>query len=366
VYGGPFFNGISGVISRTFVAGWTGVDLFFVLSGFLITRILLESRESDHYFRNFYARRVLRIMPLYYGYLAAVFLLGSFLPRFHINGAGSRSLLLYYYNFYAALSGGPLPFVHQFWSLSVEEHFYLLWPLIVKLLPNRTLLRICMFGAALALVLRIAVISSGAWFQVAYLTTPCRIDGLLGGAAVAIVSTDPEIWQRLSRYAVSAMVGGGALAIGIGIGGRHFSDLMDFRYVQGTPTDSSVVLTLGISAISLCFAAAIFLVVDGSFPQFLAGPRLRSVGKYSYAIYVFHSPLEHVALKCVVTFVKRESINPILGIVAVAAVTFILSFALAWISYHAFERHFLRLKDHFRDGPTGAAKARDNALRQAG
>ena len=118
-------EGVSLWVSKIFRGGWVGVDLFFVLSGFLITRILLDARQTDGYFRNFYARRALRIFPLYYGFLALMFALAVVKPdRFHYSTADQASLLLYYYNVHAAFHTG-LTGVHHFWSLAVEEHFHL-------------------------------------------------------------------------------------------------------------------------------------------------------------------------------------------------------------------------------------------------
>src|SRR5438067_7660244 len=150
-------------------AGWTGVDLFFVLSGFLITGILIDARGSDSYFKAFYARRALRIVPAYYGFLFAIFVV---LPFLHL-GAGNDYMLarehqswywLYLTNVMMAIGEipgrGPYPST-LFWSLAVEEQFYLLWPLIVAASPPRTLRKICVGGVVLCVVLRIVGVVSG-------------------------------------------------------------------------------------------------------------------------------------------------------------------------------------------------------------
>src|SRR5260370_16732322 len=130
--------------------GVLGVDLFFVLSGFLITGLLLDAKNDPHYFRNFYARRILRIFPLYYLVLALLFLV---LPRLialtpALELARERQVWLWTYtaNFYIAAksSWAALTYVSHFWSLAIEEHFYLLWPLAVFLLSRETLARICL------------------------------------------------------------------------------------------------------------------------------------------------------------------------------------------------------------------------------
>ena len=145
-------------------AGWAGVDLFFVLSGFLITGILVDARGSSSYFKAFYARRVLRILPAYYGFLFVIFVV---LPALHV-GAGDNAMLarqhqgwywLHLTNVMMALDElpghGPYPST-LFWSLAVEEQFYFIWPAIVALCSTNTLRKVCIAGVIGCIVLRIA------------------------------------------------------------------------------------------------------------------------------------------------------------------------------------------------------------------
>ena len=123
--------------------GWSGVQLFFVLSGFLITGILLDTRPTPHYFRNFYIRRALRIFPLYYVTLAVAFIVLPALDRMPQVYAGDYPhqafLWLYLSNWRHDIGGG---FSH-YWSLALEEQFYLVWPLVVFFCSRPTLLKIC-------------------------------------------------------------------------------------------------------------------------------------------------------------------------------------------------------------------------------
>jgi peptidoglycan/LPS O-acetylase OafA/YrhL len=136
---GAATNAMHAVLS----GGWVGVDLFFVLSGFLITGILRRSKGSSGYFQNFYARRTLRIMPLYFGYLLLVCgilpaLRDPFCRSLYVPPKELVSLILYYSNYlqgyYIPLK--PINSLHlaPFWTLAVEEQFYLVWPFIVLLL----------------------------------------------------------------------------------------------------------------------------------------------------------------------------------------------------------------------------------------
>jgi peptidoglycan/LPS O-acetylase OafA/YrhL len=149
LYGGmrPDFV-LDKVYRHVALVGWVGVDLFFVLSGFLITGILHDSRSDRHYFRNFYMRRTLRIFPLYYGVLAATFLV---LPLVLDVSGSCRELLrdqawywTYLINVQIGLDYWPSCFVlGHFWSLAVEEQFYLVWPLLLYLLGRRGMLALC-------------------------------------------------------------------------------------------------------------------------------------------------------------------------------------------------------------------------------
>src|SRR3954464_13470573 len=132
--------------------GWCGVDLFFVLSGFLITGILFDARGSANYFKNFYMRRVLRIFPLYYGVLIVVFLV---VPIFKTMTAQDLQLMqnqhwlwLYAANIPPAISNewtlmNQWVRLSHFWSLAIEEHFYLLWPAVVYFFSRKTVMKIC-------------------------------------------------------------------------------------------------------------------------------------------------------------------------------------------------------------------------------
>src|SRR5580700_6952106 len=122
--------------------GWLGVELFFVLSGFLITGILYDSRGEVHYFRNFYGRRVLRIFPLYYGFLAVAALLAPLLIKAQLQGIHTYIHYQVWWWLYAAnilesIKGWICAAFDPFWSLAIEEHFYLIWPLLIALAPKR-------------------------------------------------------------------------------------------------------------------------------------------------------------------------------------------------------------------------------------
>jgi peptidoglycan/LPS O-acetylase OafA/YrhL len=184
-------------IASLFEIGWTGVDLFFVLSGFLITGILLDSRSASNYFSSFYARRVLRIFPLYYLALSLVLLGGSLRLLPSGDHAGTPA---WYFIYAQNWKFVDVPFLGHFWSLAVEEQFYFLWPLIVYLFPERRVLQIAIAGSVIAIPLRSVLLSSGINPNYIYWNTFTRMDALLMGAACACLLK--EGWtEQLARHA---------------------------------------------------------------------------------------------------------------------------------------------------------------------
>jgi peptidoglycan/LPS O-acetylase OafA/YrhL len=356
--GGPLIPGrVNGPLAMVFGWGWVGVDLFFVLSGFLITGILHDAKGTDRYFRNFYARRMLRIMPLYFGFLFfAIFVLPRLPCKFCTEGVVSNaealSLGLYFYNVRLAFTGQTLSFFHPFWSLALEEHFYLFWPLAVWALHRRALMRLCLMVSAASFFLRVIVLLSGAWPMSVFFLTPCRLDGLLAGSFVALAWRDSATWVQLQRYAGRLVLGAGCLLLGIALGQRHFlPDVTPQQVGHVAAVNGSLVLTIGITALAMFFAGLVVLGVDaaegGRLRRVLESSSLQAIGKYSYAIYVFHSLilLATVRLLSPLAYVPAFIAKPVAVLWALAA-----SFVVAWLSYHLYEKHFLRLKRFFEYG----------------
>src|SRR5260221_720191 len=204
--------------------GNVGVDLFFVLSGFLITGILLDAKGGPHYFRTFYARRSLRIFPLYYGVLFVTFVILPifYAPRtpdagrvFHDQGW----LWFYVSNIKGGLSEFERPFsagwiqFDHFWSLAVEEQFYLVWPLLVLLLNRSRMMVLCVLLVIASLGIRYWLYHKNDQTLAFYTMTPCRIDELATGGLIALIARDAGAAARLLKVAPCLLV-----ATGIGLG----------------------------------------------------------------------------------------------------------------------------------------------------
>jgi peptidoglycan/LPS O-acetylase OafA/YrhL len=344
-------------------AGWIGVDLFFVLSGFLITGILLDAKGAPDYFRNFYARRVLRIVPLYYGTLLVLLALAAW------GGIGTpeeRAHYLQRQGWYwtylvnlmtAWIGSGAAKFgTGPFWSLAVEEQFYLVWPLVISLLPRRRLVSLCVLMLMAALALRMVWRFAELNPEAMYLLTPARMDALAVGALLAVGARSPTARDTLARWGPIVLRTAGALLLGLAI------------WRGGLSAEDVVVQTAGYSLLALMFGSLIaVLVTSDQSPRLRRAfelPPLRLLGRYSYGIYIFQGPIMF-GLERSVPFVRTlprvfGSQVPAALLVLISASA--LSIGLAMLSWHCYETRFLRLKDRFpRGGPS--VPARDLASR---
>ena len=198
--------------------GILGVALFFVLSGFLITGLLYDARNSPHYFRNFFMRRFLRIFPLYYGVLALLFFVAPLIPL--LRGPTLDYLVdrqawawLYGVNIYLAThEEWSFSYLNHFWSLSVEEHFYLVWPLVVFLLARRpsALIAACLSISMCAMLARVTGSLIGLSWWTTVVLTPFQLDGLALGAFLAVAARQPGgvNWLLRALPRVAAVAGG--------------------------------------------------------------------------------------------------------------------------------------------------------------
>jgi peptidoglycan/LPS O-acetylase OafA/YrhL len=304
--------------------GWMGVDLFFVLSGLLITGILLDSKQSDGYFRNFYARRCLRIWPLYYSALLFMFVVVPFLRPseahviFEPRSSPWWAYPFYLQNFLIPIPTSSTGLLGVTWSLAVEEQFYLVWPLVVRFCSEAQLRRIAIAVICLSPVLRFYL----AQHQVViYSNTFCRLDGLMAGALLAIVIRSASfVPSKFVARAWVMLLVCAPLAVVI-------DTLHNARWI----------------VFSLVAAAAVSFVFVALFsPQrwlrsVLTTRFLVYTGTISYGIYL----LEKIPLDAVKAFHLDR--HPFLALPLTTAATYVLA-SLSWL---ILEKPFLRLKRFF-------------------
>ena len=334
-------------ISTLREASYIGVNLFFALSGFLITGILMDSLAAPNFFRNFYARRSLRIFPLYYGFLLLVLALT---PVLHLTWSGwEYSYLTYTSNLIAPFHGGPLQLglfnINHFWSLQVEEQFYWIWPLVVWHFRNsRSIVRISLAGCGVALGLRIVcvILKGHAGFGDPYLPysfTPCCADNLLYGCCLAALVRSAKR-GRVLRVAPYALLGCAAILWIVSM----LNNGLDWT----KPGTGWMVATFGFSLMGVASASTIAWVLrpGSSTKRIFERPFLRFMGKYSYGIYVFHYSIGS-ALTPLRGILDAHLHVKALGVLLTALIAGAASVGVAWLSYRFYEAPFLRLKRYF-------------------
>lgn len=343
--------------------GWIGVDLFFVISGFLIAGILLDTKDDPRYFRNFYARRMLRIFPLYYLFVGGVLLVfpllqgGPYMDTPFIQSAGSPAwYLLYLGNVPETIGYDPPYFLAPVWSLAIEEQFYIVFPFLVTVLDRARLKRLLV-----ALVLLAPLLRAMAWLiapeneRIQYLATPCRMDAISVGCLLALLFRTVE---TLPQPATLRRALWGLLALG------------GLAFVLGGLSRTTVVGRIGgYSLVAVTFGVAVAYVVSRRDTAAVAWLRSRPItylGKICYGTYLLHRPadflVDRVAERTFVAGAAAGELGPrwawffASGLIVVK---FALAITLASLSWYLFESRVLRLKRAFepQGHPTHAAGA---------
>jgi peptidoglycan/LPS O-acetylase OafA/YrhL len=326
--------------------GWVGVDLFFVLSGFLITGVLYDTRADSHFFRRFYTRRALRIFPAFYLAAAVVLLLTPvFAYRWRL---GQLPLLIYLGNIPAAFDDSLYKVVSanhfraqlsltHLWSLCVEEQFYLLWPLVVWRVRDRVgLLWVAGGISMVALGLRVGMLlfsrGSVAMNLINY-TLPFRMDALLVGGVLALLVRGKSAaqWQQACKWVL--LVAG---------------SLVGAIFVFSPAADSPWLLSVGLTLIALAGAGLVGWTLD---QESIAGRLLRLhplrvLVRYSYGFYVYHL-IWAKAWVYVAEWLTGILHSGVLAGGITTLVNFGLMFLVAKLSYDWFEVRWLRMKVRF-------------------
>ncbi len=344
---------------------WPGVDLFFVLSGFLITGILYDSRDSEKFYRTFYWRRTLRIFPLYYGIFAFVILAT---PILHLRYPASFlwSNLFYFQNIARMHTGDPVNLVFPrkdmlisfgvLWSLCVEEQFYLCWPMLVRLLHRReAMMRFSAGAVVFTLLLRTLLYfhnpAEVAREHYLYYLTYTRCDSLFIGAWIALWLRGTEMTRSVLRKWAYALIVPClfALVLGAVTIGRRWT----FNEVN------PLLCTYGYTLIGGTCGGLLLLSLDDRHwvSRLLRSRPLAKLGVVSYGFYIFHGLLSEIVF-------REARLHPTLKHYGFASALIVLgaTYALAWVSYTYYEAPFLRWKDHLAP----AATARPEALCSAG
>jgi peptidoglycan/LPS O-acetylase OafA/YrhL len=325
----------------TFRLGWAGVDLFFVLSGFLIGGILLDAREARNYFRVFYIRRLYRIIPIFYLWITLfvliVVLAGDSVSHLIPTVSSWFQYVPFYYLFLQNYIQIPFAsfiwvWLTAAWSLGVEEQFYLLAPPLIRFLSNRSLKLALVSVIFVAPLLRVFVyffVPSGPTAM--YTWMPCRADSLAFGVLAAVVWRDGSIRRWYCSHPLLFQISLTILALSIPI----FIKLMFVPYTL--PMGA-----FGYSWLALFFTGLLLFCLlkpDGLWSSFLRLAFLREMGKLSYCIYLIHLAILHLAHRIILGAPPR--IYDVRG-ATVSLIAFALTYGIAKFSWTVFEHPLVR------------------------
>ena len=320
-------------LQRVFANGWMGVDLFFVLSGFLITRILLDTKQSEGYFKNFYARRCLRIWPLYYSLIFFMFVVVPFLRPSEANTVFEKSspwwaYPLFLQNFLIpnpTSATGPLAVT---WSLAIEEQFYLVWPWVVRYSSYAQIRRIAIFVICLSPALRLYLSFRDIDL---YTNVFCRLDGLMAGALLALI-------VRADNFSPSKFIKVAWISLVIAAPLAFATEALNARWIVFSLT----------AVASASFVYLALFSAQKSLQTALTNRFLVYTGTISYGLYLLHKVPFDVAR----TFhVDRDPFRAV-------PILLVACYATAALSWNLLEKPFLKLKRFFesKPGPLDRAK----------
>lgn len=301
--------------------GWAGVDLFFVLSGLLITRILRSGRHEEGYWVSFYVKRATRLLPalvLFWGLSAAIYRLTL------------REMWPYIFfgaNFATAFNGHAVGPLGPLWSLSVEEHFYLVWPLLVFFVGRKGLMRVLVIALMVEPVARgIATLYVHSCWTVYYLT-PFRLDGLAAGSLLALLLENDKARAKVASLAGPALcISSASLIAG-----------MALFHSFTRPANSVSFNSIGYSLVTLVAASFVsYVLLHGSVPitRLLSWRPLTGIGVISYGVYLYH-----LVVLSLVQRIPMFKGNYNTAVVAAFAILLIY----CWASFRYFESPWIRI-----------------------
>ncbi len=322
-----------------FFFGWLGVDLFFVLSGFLITDILLKTASTPKFLSNFYIRRALRIFPLYYLFIVfCLFIIPQLNLTFEVKYYVDNQIWLWTYLqnwLYVFKPTNGVNALHHLWSLAVEEQFYLFWPLIILIIKKPKYLFLFIS------IILIAVIGLRLWIwnsqvaDIAYfnLYTFSRIDGICIGCMVALLQKiDSNFLKKYTPWIVLFFAGINFIFFFI-------NKQYDFSFPY--------LAIAGYTTFAMMFGLLVNEAVTGEtkiITRVFTMPVLRFFGKISYGFYIFHWPVYLLLTPWLYSHVSKYLSGNLLSFLVSLLATIVAVF-ISWISYRYYESHFLKLKD---------------------
>ncbi len=321
------------------IGAWVFMEMFFVMSGFLITGILLDSKPKPGYYKNFMARRIVRVFPLYYLSLLMFFFL---VPNSWVGSSYYDDKQAWYWlygaNWLMSIDGrSPTQTLDHFWSLAIEEQFYITWPLIVWIFSRRQLLGFSILLFFGSYVFRNIGMNMGFVIPFPYVATLGRMEPIVLGAMIAIlVRENKSILERVAPYFIVIF---GILSI------------CSFVYARGFHMDNPVNYRFTYTLVDLFFAGMIVLTLSRNLPRFLrrlfTNKIIIMIGVMSYGIYLFHN----IIFSLVEHNLKPQMISltghPIAGHFVVVLIALLISAPIVYLIHRFVEIPMWKLKKYF-------------------
>lgn len=319
-----------------FIGSWVFMEMFFVMSGFLITGILLDSKGKRNYFKGFILRRVLRVFPLYYLTLILLFFL---IPNSWLDLEYHKEHQLWFWlyveNWLYAIDGWPkVKALSHFWSLSIEEQFYIMWPIVVFAFSRKGLIRFCIFLFFFSILFRNVGENLGFVIPFPYVATFGRMEGIVLGAIIAVLVRTNKSF--IERYTVTTTVVSGLLALVVFVfaGTMHMEKPAIYRF-NYTLVD---LFFAGMIVMTLCNKELIF------FKKLLNIKIFKKLGVMSYCIYIFHHPILVIVqsnlLDYFITRTESENLSKLLCV----GLAFVVTIPVVYVIHKKIEMPMWKLK----------------------
>ena len=324
---------------RFFIGAWVVMDLFFVLSGFLITGILLDTKNEKGYYKNFIIRRVIRLFPLYYLCLLILFFLvpNSFFDLSYYK-QHQAWYWLYASNWLISLQGwSPTKTIDHFWSLAIEEQFYIIWPLFVWLFNTKQLVRICIFLFFASFILRNIGLHLGFVMPYPYVGTIARMEPIALGAIVAIlVRTNKGILEQWAPYATLI---------------AFISTTIVFMIAGTFHMENPVHYTINYTIVDILFAGLLTITISKNLPswtrRFFTNHFVSKVAGMTYCLYVFHNPIHSILKYKYLPVFQQYTGSAAIGYVMMFVIGMLITIPLCYAIHRWIEAPLWKLKKYF-------------------
>lgn len=322
-----------------FIGSWVFMEMFFVMSGFLITGILMDTKLKPAYFRNFIGRRIVRVFPLYYLCLMILFFI---IPNSWIDLSYYREkqawFWLYAENWLYSLEGWPnVKALHHFWSLAIEEQFYIVWPLVVWFFSSKNLLRFCIFTFLFSILFR----NTGMYFKFVmpfpYVATLGRMDGIVLGSMIAILLRTDRSFLEKYTYPITVISAILSVTAFITAGTMKFENTIHFR-VNYTLVD---VFFAGMITMTMCDDRLL------SLKKILNQPVIKQIGVTSYCLYIFHYPIQNIIQTNFQDYLENILDSEVAGKLVCLLIALSITIPVVYFVHKKVELPFWKLRKYF-------------------